>query len=94
MLLRWNWPHCADCPEERSSRLASFASQHGTRNTMFALTCGEVAMAVFIFALVWGAGFLPRLGEHLGARLRSRRRSTSEGTAASSVRDTSTPDRG
>ena len=36
---------------------------------MFALTHGELAMVLFLFALVWGAGLLPRLGECLGARL-------------------------
>jgi Sec-independent protein translocase protein TatA len=35
---------------------------------MFALTGGELAMVVFIFALVWGAGLLPRLGERVGQR--------------------------
>ncbi|MGH7294624.1 MAG: hypothetical protein ACRELB_06820 [Polyangiaceae bacterium] len=35
---------------------------------MFALTGGELAMVVFLFALTWGAGLLPRLGERLGAR--------------------------
>jgi Sec-independent protein translocase protein TatA len=35
---------------------------------MFALTHGELAMVLFLFALVWGAGLLPRLGERLGAR--------------------------
>jgi hypothetical protein len=35
---------------------------------MFALTRGEIAMVAFLFALVWGAGLLPRLGERLGER--------------------------
>jgi hypothetical protein len=35
---------------------------------MFALTGGEIAMVAFLFALVWGAGVLPRLGERLGER--------------------------
>jgi hypothetical protein len=35
---------------------------------MFALTGGELAMVSFLFALVWGAGLLPRLGERLGER--------------------------
>jgi Sec-independent protein translocase protein TatA len=39
---------------------------------MFALTGGELAMVSFLFALVWGAGLLPRLGERLGERLRER----------------------
>jgi Sec-independent protein translocase protein TatA len=34
---------------------------------MFALTHGELAMVLFLFALVWGAGLLPRLGERLGS---------------------------
>jgi hypothetical protein len=36
---------------------------------MFALTTGEAAMVLFLFALAWGAGILPRLGERIGARL-------------------------
>jgi Sec-independent protein translocase protein TatA len=39
---------------------------------MFALTGGELAMVLFLFALVWGAGLLPRLGERLGERFGSR----------------------
>jgi len=35
---------------------------------MFALTWGELAVVVFLFALVWGAVLLPRAGERLGAR--------------------------
>ena len=35
---------------------------------MFALTRGDLAMVLFIFALVWGAGVLPRLGERLAGR--------------------------
>jgi hypothetical protein len=35
---------------------------------MFALTRGEIAMVAFLFALIWGAGLLPRLGERLGER--------------------------
>ncbi len=31
-------------------------------------------MVAFIFALVWGAGVLPRVGERLAARYASRRR--------------------
>src|ERR1700690_1245858 len=38
------------------------------RRAMFALTHGELAMVLFLFALVWGAGLLPRLAERLGAR--------------------------
>jgi hypothetical protein len=40
---------------------------------MFALTTGEAAMVAFLFALAWGAGLLPRLGERLGARFARRR---------------------
>lgn len=39
---------------------------------MFALTGGELAMVSFLFALVWGAGLLPRLGERLGEWLLER----------------------
>jgi Sec-independent protein translocase protein TatA len=41
---------------------------------MFALSAGELTMVAFIFALVWGAGVLPRLGESLAARHAARRR--------------------
>jgi hypothetical protein len=41
---------------------------------MFALTTGEIAMVVFLFALAWGAGLLPRLGERLGERFAQRAR--------------------
>jgi Sec-independent protein translocase protein TatA len=40
---------------------------------MFALSRGEFLLAAFIFALVWGAGALPRFGQRLGARLAARR---------------------
>jgi Sec-independent protein translocase protein TatA len=40
---------------------------------MFALSRGELAMVLFIFALVWGAGALPRLGERVALALLSRR---------------------
>lgn len=33
---------------------------------MFELTRGELAVVVFLFALVWGAVLLPRLGGRLG----------------------------
>ena len=46
---------------------------------MFALTRGELAMVVFLFALVWGAGLLPRWGERLGARLALRARGRRDG---------------
>jgi Sec-independent protein translocase protein TatA len=61
---------------------------------MFALTRGEIAIVAFIFALVWGARFLPQLGERLGARLYSRRSSTRGGTKASSLPDKSAAHRG
>jgi hypothetical protein len=41
---------------------------------MFALTTGEAALVLFLFALAWGAGLLPRLGERIGARLARRDR--------------------
>jgi Sec-independent protein translocase protein TatA len=41
---------------------------------MFALSGGELAMVALIFALVWGSGVLPRVGERLGARFAERRR--------------------
>jgi hypothetical protein len=40
---------------------------------MLSLTGGELAMVAFLFALAWGAGLLPRLGERLGARFAKRR---------------------
>jgi Sec-independent protein translocase protein TatA len=61
---------------------------------MFALTRGEIAIAAFIFALVWGARFLPRLGEHLGVRLSHRRRGAGRGTATPSLPDKSASERG
>jgi Sec-independent protein translocase protein TatA len=39
---------------------------------MFAASRGELLLVVFIFALVWGAGVLPRFGERLGERMRER----------------------
>jgi hypothetical protein len=48
--------------------------------TMFALTAGEAALVLFLFALAWGAGLLPRLGERLGARFA--RRDASRGATA------------
>jgi hypothetical protein len=47
---------------------------------MFALTTGEAALVLFLFALAWGAGLLPRLGERLGARMA--RRDASPGPTA------------
>jgi hypothetical protein len=41
---------------------------------MFAATGGELGMVLFLFALAWGAGWLPRLGERLGERYARRRR--------------------
>jgi hypothetical protein len=46
---------------------------------MFALTGGEVALVAFLFALVWGAGLLPRLGERLGERFGKRGRDPGSG---------------
>jgi Sec-independent protein translocase protein TatA len=39
---------------------------------MFAASRGEFLLVVFIFALVWGAGVLPRFGERLGLRMAAR----------------------
>jgi len=39
---------------------------------MFGATRGELLLVAFIFALVWSAGALPRLGESLGKKLASR----------------------
>jgi Sec-independent protein translocase protein TatA len=41
---------------------------------MFELTSGELAVVLFLFALVWGAVLLPRLGGHLGAQWFTRQR--------------------
>jgi hypothetical protein len=41
--------------------------------SMFAVSRGELVLVVFIFALVWGAGLLPRVGERLGARFGANR---------------------
>jgi Sec-independent protein translocase protein TatA len=41
---------------------------------MFAMSRGELLLVAFIFALVWGAGVLPRIGERLGARFATKRR--------------------
>ncbi len=46
---------------------------------MFALTRGELALVIFLFALVWGAGWLPRWGERLGERFASRARGGHDG---------------
>jgi len=46
---------------------------------MFALTGGELAMVLFLFALAWGAGLLPRLGEKLGERFARRERAPHDG---------------
>jgi hypothetical protein len=37
------------------------------------LSRGELAMVVFIFALTWLSGVLPRIGERLGVRYARRR---------------------
>jgi Sec-independent protein translocase protein TatA len=46
---------------------------------MFALTSGELALVAFVFALVWGAGLLPGLGERLGERFAKRGRGPGDG---------------
>jgi Sec-independent protein translocase protein TatA len=46
---------------------------------MFGMTSGEVALVAFLFALVWGAGWLPRLGERLGERFARRGRGPAGG---------------
>jgi hypothetical protein len=40
---------------------------------MFALTRGELAMVLFIFAIIWCSGALPRFGERMGVRLAKQR---------------------
>jgi hypothetical protein len=32
------------------------------------MTRGELGLVIFLFALIWGAGVLPGIGERLGAR--------------------------
>jgi hypothetical protein len=54
---------------------------------MFALSHGELAVVLFLFALVWGAGLLPRLGERLGARLLRRPGSPSTASSPRSPKD-------
>lgn len=50
------------------------------KNTMFALSYGELAIVLFIFVLVWGAAVLPKLGERIGVSLaRSRLRGRASG---------------
>jgi hypothetical protein len=39
---------------------------------VFALTAGEAGLVAFLFALAWGAGLLPRLGERIAVRLARR----------------------
>jgi hypothetical protein len=46
---------------------------------MFALTGGELALTLFLFALTWGAGLLPGLGERLGERTWARDRGRRDG---------------
>lgn len=53
---------------------------------MFALTRGELAMVLFIFALVWGAGVLPRLGERLAGRAAAAKPAVNDGKRAGSSR--------
>jgi Sec-independent protein translocase protein TatA len=36
---------------------------------IFGMTRGEIGLVLFIFALIYGAGLLPRVGEKLGAWL-------------------------
>jgi hypothetical protein len=44
------------------------------------LSQGELTMVVFIFALTWVSGFLPRVGERLGVRYaRKRARAARDG---------------
>lgn len=38
------------------------------------MTGSEAALVAFLFALVWGAGWLPRVGERLGERFAKRGR--------------------
>jgi len=40
---------------------------------LFGMTRGEIGLVLFIFALVLGAGLLPKLGERAGAWLAKRR---------------------
>jgi hypothetical protein len=40
---------------------------------MFALSKGELAIALFIFALVWIAGVLPGAAEQLAGRMAAKR---------------------
>ena len=40
---------------------------------MFAASRGEVVLVAFIFALVWGAGVLPRMAGQFAARSRTKR---------------------
>jgi hypothetical protein len=49
------------------------------KEAVFALTGGEIALIAFLFALVWGAGLLPRLGERLGERFAKRGRHPANG---------------
>jgi hypothetical protein len=38
---------------------------------MFGMTRGEIALTLFIFALVYAAGLLPKIGDFLGKRFGS-----------------------
>ena len=40
---------------------------------MFAASRDEVVLVAFIFALVWGAGMLPRIAGQLAVRSRAKR---------------------
>lgn len=46
---------------------------------VFGMTRGEIALVVFIFALIWGAQLLPRLGERVGAWLAGARGADAKG---------------
>lgn len=53
---------------------------------MFALTRGELAMVLFIFALVWGAGVLPKMGERLATRFAREKSAANDAKRAGSSR--------
>jgi hypothetical protein len=40
---------------------------------LFGMTRGEIGLTLFIFALVFGSGFVSRAGERLGAWMAKRR---------------------
>ena len=47
---------------------------------MFELTRGELALVIFLFALVWIAGRVPRVGERLGGWIAGQKRGSRRGT--------------